>query len=91
MKMNSNTKRALAIALAATMFIMPMAQAESSTSTNQTTQGAQQGGALAMPECTCENCTTAEPHICTCSGQTMQTPPEMPNGNGQQDGQTPPR
>ena len=90
MKMNSNTKRALAIALAATMFIMPMAQAESSTSTNQTTQGAQQGGAPAMPECTCENCTTTEPHICTCSGQTMQTPPEMPNGNGQQDGQTPP-
>ena len=91
MKMNSNTKRALAIALAATMFIMPLAQAESSTSTNQTTQGAQQGGAPAMPECTCENCTTTEPHICTCSGQTMQTPPEMPNGNGQQqDGQTPP-
>ncbi len=90
MKMNSNTKRALAIALAATMFIMPMAQAESSTSTNQTTQDAQQGGAPAMPECTCENCTTTEPHICTCSGQTMQTPPEMPNGNGQQDGQTPP-
>ena len=90
MKMNSNTKRALAIALAATMFIMPLAQAESSTNTNQTTQGAQQGGASAMPECTCENCTTTEPHICTCSGQTMQTPPEMPNGNGQQDGQTPP-
>lgn len=90
MKMNSNTKRALAIVLAATMFIMPMAQAESSTSTNQTTQGAQQGGAPAMPECTCENCTTTEPHICTCSGQTMQTLPEMPNGNGQQDGQTPP-
>lgn len=89
MKMNSNTKRALAIALAATMFIMPMAQAESSISTNQTTQGAQQGGAPAMPECTCENCTTTEPHICTCSGQTMQTLPEMPNGNGRQDGQTP--
>lgn len=88
MKMNSNTKRALAIALAATMFIMPMAQAESST--NQTTQDAQQGGAPAMPECTCENCTTTEPHICTCNGQTMQTPPEMANGNGQQDGQTPP-
>ena len=90
MKMNNNTKRALAIALAATMFIMPLAQAESSTSTNQTTQDAQQGGAPAMPECTCENCTTTEPHICTCNGQTMQTPPEMPNGNGQQDGQTPP-
>lgn len=90
MKMNNNTKRALSIALAATMFIMPMAQAEPSTSTNQTTQDAQQGGAPAMPECTCENCTTTEPHICTCNGQTMQTPPEMPNGNGQQDGQTPP-
>ena len=90
MKMNSNTKRALAIVLAATMLIMPLAQAESSTSTNQTTQGAQQGGAPAMPECTCENCTTTEPHICTCNGQTMQTPPEMPNGNGQQDGQTTP-
>ena len=100
MKSNIRTKNVFALALAAAMLMMPVAQAEQSTSTQastQTTENAQ--GMPSMQDCTCETCTTEEPHICTCSSKMSdssqagntdgQTPHDKPDGESS-DGQTPP-